>query len=71
MLIKISPTMAVEAGNYIVTVEVTDDYASKSTSFNIFVPNSPPKFPKDFGNVSVPINSVETFNFPAFVEDED
>jgi len=30
MLILVSPTMAIEAGDYIVTVEVSDSYASTS-----------------------------------------
>lgn len=71
MLILVSPRHAKQAGDYIVTVKVTDSYAATSASFNITVPNSPPRFTKVFRNVSVPINSVETFNFPAWVEDED
>jgi hypothetical protein len=71
MLIFVSPTQAHEAGDFIVTVKVTDSYATTSASFNITVPNSPPRFTKDFGNVSVPINSVETFNFTEWTIDED
>jgi hypothetical protein len=71
MLILVRPTKAIEAGDYIVTVKVTDSYATTLASFNITVPNSPPRFTKDFGNVSVPIKSFETFNFTEWTIDED
>ena len=70
-IVLINPKGPSEAGDYIVTLGISDGLASVSQTFNVSIPNSAPNFTCAYPDIALPINSNVSFDFPATVIDDD
>ena len=69
--VAIAPTLMTEMGIYLISVSVTDQLATVSSSFQISVVNTPPYFvsavPADF---TMRFNNTYVLSIPKFKDDE-
>jgi hypothetical protein len=70
-IVLINPEDPSDAGDYIMTLGISDGLASVSQVFTVSLPNSPPTFNRSYDNLTLPINSNVTFDFPATANDDD
>ena len=70
-IVLINPQGPSDAGEYIVTLGVSDGLASVSQTFTVSIPNSAPNFTCAYPDITLPINTNLSFDFPPTVIDDD